>query len=75
MQFPISSGQAARLLGVPEPRLADLVRRHRVLPPPAVVAGRRQWDRAHLVQAAGALGVPVPPECATPTDPSRGTAP
>ena len=55
MQFPASTGQVARLLGVTEPKLAETVRRGRVAPPP-IVAGRRLWDRDHIAQAADALG-------------------
>ncbi len=74
MRFPISTGQAARLLGVPEPKLNDLVRRHKIDPPPAVIAGRRQWDHQHVVQAATALGLPVPPEWLAVADPDRSPA-
>ena len=57
MTFPVSTGHAARLLGVPEPRLNDVVRRGRVRPEPPIVAGRRLWGPEHLLQAARALDV------------------
>ena len=56
MEHPISSGAAAALLGVTEPRLNDLIRRGK-FPPPPVQAGRRLWQRDHIVQAAEALGL------------------
>jgi hypothetical protein len=57
MQYPITTGQAAVLLFTTEPRLADLVRKGKISPPPEVVAGRRLWQRQHLLQAAEHLGV------------------
>lgn len=60
MTFPATTGQVAELLGVPEPRLSDLIRRHKISPPPAIVVGRRQWGADHVRQAAHALGVPTP---------------
>lgn len=57
MKYPISTGQAAALLEATEPQLAELVRRGRINPPPAIFAGRRLWMREHLVQAARHLGV------------------
>ena len=57
MPFPLSTGQAAELLEVTEPQLAETVRRGRVRPPPPVLAGRRLWEPEHLLQAAEALGV------------------
>ncbi len=57
MKYPISTGQAADLLGTTEPRLAETVRRGRVAPEPKIFAGRRLWHAEHLIQAAGALGV------------------
>lgn len=57
MDFPASTGQIAVLLGVPEPRLNDLIRRHKIDPPPAIAAGRRRWERDHALQAAEHLGV------------------
>ena len=57
MKYPISTGQAARLLGVIEPRLAETVRRGKVWPPPPVLAGRRLWSREHVRQAAQYLGL------------------
>ena len=55
MELPLSTGDAARLLGVTEPQLAEAVRRGKVNPAPRVLAGRRLWDRHHLVQAAESL--------------------
>jgi len=52
----ISTGRAAAILGTTEPRLAELVRRGRIRPPPAVIAGRRLWGREHVLQAARHLG-------------------
>lgn len=65
MQFPISTGQAATLLGVTEPQLAEAVRRGKVRPAPKVIAGRRLWWPSHVVQVAEALnlstgGLPKP---------------
>jgi hypothetical protein len=54
----LSTGQVARLLGVPEPRVNDLDRHGKIDPPPPVVAGPRQWGSCHVVLAAIALGVP-----------------
>lgn len=59
MNYPCSTGEAARLLGITELRLADLVRRGRVSPAPIVSAGRRQWYSDNIDQAARALGVVV----------------
>ncbi len=57
MQIPASTGQAARFLGVTEPRLNDLVRRGKIIPAPSVYSGRRLWDRQHLISAATILGI------------------
>ena len=57
-----STGQVARLLQVPEPRLADLVRRGKVSPRPPVIAGRRAWTFIHILQAAQAAGAGIAPE-------------
>ena len=57
MKYPISTGQAAELLGTTEPQLAETVRRGRVRPAPPIFAGRRLWGPEHLIQAARALGV------------------
>lgn len=56
MQFPLSTGQAAQVLGVSEPQLNHLIRKGRISPLPAVSAGRRIWMAAHLRQAAEQLG-------------------
>ncbi len=53
----LSTGQAARLLGVTEPRLADLVRRGKVVPAPAIVAGRRVWIAEQLLAVGDYLGL------------------
>ena len=57
MDFPASTGQVADLLDVAEPRLADLIRRRKIVPPPPVACGRRRWLPAHVRQAADSLGV------------------
>ena len=57
MTYPLSTGEAARLLHSTEPQMAELVRRGKIRPEPRVVAGRRLWERSHLIQAARALGV------------------
>lgn len=59
MEKSLSTGSVARELGVTEPRLNDLVRRGKIAPPPPVVAGRRQWEPAHIREAAGLLGLAV----------------
>ena len=53
----IPTGRAASLLDITEPQLAELVRRGHVHPPPEVVAGRRLWERDHILQAARHLGI------------------
>jgi hypothetical protein len=57
MKYPLSTGEAARVLETTEPRLAETVRRRKVAPEPPIVAGRRLWGPSHLLQAAVALGV------------------
>lgn len=57
MRFPLSTGQAARILGVTEPQLAETVRRGQVNPEPLLLAGRRLWEPRHLLQAAERIGV------------------
>jgi hypothetical protein len=57
MQFPASTGQAARYIGTTEPRLNGLLRRGVISPEPAVSAGRRLWEAHHTLQAAEALGL------------------
>jgi hypothetical protein len=57
MHYPISTGDAARLLGSNEPQLAELVRRGRIRPEPEIRAGRRLWNHSHVIQAARWLGV------------------
>ena len=57
MRQPKTTGRVAQDLGVVEPRLNDLVRRGKINPPPPVVAGRRFWDRSHILQAARHLGL------------------
>ena len=57
MKFPLSTGHAARLLDVSEPRLNALVRQGKVVPTPEVVAGRRLWHLEHVLQAADLLSV------------------
>lgn len=50
-----STGQIAALVLTPEPRVADLVRRGKISPPPQVIAGRRLWTRDQARQAAERL--------------------
>ncbi len=57
MKYPISTGQAAAVLGTTEPKLSEEVRRGRVRPRPTVFAGRRLWGPEHLFQAAENLGL------------------
>lgn len=57
MEYPISTGRAAELLGTTEPKLPEEVGRGRVTPRPAVLAGRRLWGPQHLLQAAKKLGL------------------
>ena len=57
MKYPLSTGQAAQLLGTTEPRLADLVRRGKIRPHPPIAAGRRLWEIHHLLEAGDALGL------------------
>lgn len=57
LNFPLATGQAARLLDLTEPQLAETVRRGKVDPPPPVRAGRRMWTRDNILQAAAALGI------------------
>jgi 1,6-anhydro-N-acetylmuramate kinase len=52
-----STGQVAKLIRSTEPRLAELVRRGFVTPPPPVLAGRRLWEAQHILQAADRLGL------------------
>lgn len=49
---PITTGTVARLLGVPEPRLQDLLRRGKIHPAPPVQSGRRLWEPHHISAAA-----------------------
>lgn len=50
-----STGAAAHVLDTTEPRLADLVRRGKVVPAPEVHAGRRQWTDDQILAAAVVL--------------------
>lgn len=54
-KLPLSTGEAARVLGTTEPRLAELVRRGLIQPTPEIVAGRRLWYAVHLRQAGKRL--------------------
>lgn len=58
MRFPTSTGQVARLLGMTEPRLNDLIRRQKIRAAP-ILAGRRLWTQADVERAADALGLSV----------------
>ena len=57
MNFPLATGQVARILKTTEPPLSEAVRRGHVDPPPRVVAGRRFWEPLHIRQAAKYLGL------------------
>ena len=57
MTYPLSTGAAARLLETTEPKLAETVRRGKIRPEPAILAGRRLWESHQLLQAADALGL------------------
>lgn len=57
IRFPLSTGQAARVIKSTEPDLAETVRRGHVKPEPPILAGRRLWHRNQLLQAAEALGL------------------
>jgi hypothetical protein len=57
MEYPTSTGEAARALSATEPQLNDLIRRGKIHPEPPILAGRRLWHRTHLLQAAQALGI------------------
>lgn len=57
MRFPMSTGAVASVLGTTEPKLAEEVRRGRVTPAPQIFAGRRLWQREHVLQAARRLGL------------------
>jgi len=57
MPFPLGTGQLARLLNTTEPKLAEAVRKGRVVPAPRIVAGRRAWDLSQVHQAAQLFGL------------------
>ncbi len=57
MEFPLSTGHAASVIGSTEPKLSEEVRRGRITPRPRVFAGRRLWHRDQVVQAAQNLGL------------------
>jgi hypothetical protein len=57
LEFPLSTGQVAAVLGITEPRLSEAVRRGRVSPGPQICAGRRLWFSEHLIRAAESLGL------------------
>jgi hypothetical protein len=59
MKHTFSTGQSARILDTTEPRLADLVRKGKINPPPEISAGRRLWGSSHILQAAEHLGTPT----------------
>lgn len=61
MQFPLGTGQLARLLNTTEPKLSEAVRRGKINPAPRVIAGRRLWDPAQVRQAATQLGADPEP--------------
>jgi hypothetical protein len=53
--WPITTGELARRVGVPEAHLADAVRRGRLDPPP-VRSGRRLWWPRHARAVAAYFG-------------------
>ena len=57
MQLPVTTGLAAQILGVTEPQLNGLVRRHRIHPTPTVILGRRLWHLNHIRAAARCLNL------------------
>ncbi len=59
MQFPASTGQVARALGITEPRLNDLLRRGKISLLPPVASGRRLWGREHIQAAEAQLGIDI----------------
>ncbi len=54
-KYPLTTGEAARMLGTTEPELAETVRRGHVNPVPLIMSGRRLWMEDHVVQAREAL--------------------
>jgi hypothetical protein len=54
MQWPISTGQVAGLLRVPEHRVTSQIRLGKLHPP--LIMGRRAWTSAHLFAVAKILG-------------------
>lgn len=74
MSVSQSTGQVARLLGVAEPRLNDLVRRGKIHPTPRVIVGRRVWLPFHVLQAAKELHVELPTGSAIQADGTGGVA-
>lgn len=55
VNYPMTTGDAAKMLGTTEPQLAETVRRGHVDPPPPILAGRRLWAAQHIAQARAAL--------------------
>lgn len=72
MDTPLSTGQAARRLGLTEPQLAQAVRLGKV-PSPPIVAGRRLWTLDLLRRAARILGLALDFETLSP-DSSDGSS-
>ena len=60
MHLPTNTGTVARLLGVTEPQLNDLIRRKRIPAPMPIVSGRRQWAPGDIEAAAEKLGIKLP---------------
>ena len=46
----MSTGQAARAVGIREPQLQDILRRGKIDPPPPILAGRRVWSEDNVEQ-------------------------
>lgn len=51
---PLSTKQVAKVLGITEPRLQDLIRRDKITPPP-MVGRARVWNESHVEAAREAL--------------------
>jgi len=57
MNYPVSTGQVAKLLKTTEARVAETVRRGLVHPPPVILAGRRLWTEKQIRRVAEVLNI------------------
>lgn len=57
MEYPLSTGQCARLLNISERTLSEAVRRGIIQSEIPILAGRRLWSAAAVREAAHHLGV------------------